>query len=171
MNTTRLVLASLALALPLSACGGSGGEITANGPPDTSASADAGTGGTDQTLDEQIQDQLPIPEDLNLPEFDQLGECGQLAGTMAALSLAGVGGLGDAPENDIPKLTADAKALLPSDLHDEVDTIAEAATAMQGEGIIKAGQMMSDPKYTKAYEDISAYLNDFCSDPANGGGG
>jgi hypothetical protein len=147
----------------------------------------AACGGTDDIADqinEQLQDNADqsgdpdVPQDLGdvqdqvqdgLDQLDdiggQLGDCLAIAAAYGVLFtdafLPGASGLEDSVN--------DFKDRLPSELHDDVDTIAAAFATIDDQGILAAGDALDTDEFNNANDAITQYLEVECQslDPGN----
>ena len=152
MNKSLSLVLALVLALGLvgAACGDSddssstAAEDTGNGPPDTAE------------LDEAIKE---LEENLdNLPE--NLADCAEISTRWASLNLDTLGG--GTPES-IEEDSDALKALLPDDLHDDVDVIADNMAKIADEGIAAAADDLDSEESSAANDAISDYLEETCT--------
>jgi hypothetical protein len=60
------------------------------------------------------------------------------------------------------------KSVLPEDLHDDIDVVAETIGQVAEEGLFSGTDALSSPEYLEADQAITAYLDEQCG---SGGGG
>ena len=152
MNKSLSLILALVFALGLlgAACGGSDDSSsttagdTGNGPPDTAE------------LDEAIKE---LEENLDyLPE--NLADCAEISTRWASLNLDTLGGgSSESIEEDSDAL----KALLPDDLHDDVDVISANMAKVADEGIVAAADDLDSEESSAANDAISDYLAETCA--------
>ncbi len=145
---------SLALILLLglvgAACGG-------NDDSSTTAAEDTGnevpeTEDLDEALDE-LQDNLG-----DLP--DNLVDCAEISTRWAALNLETLGG---GTAENIQEDSDALKSLLPDDLADDVDVIADNMQKVADKGIVAAADDLDSDESVAANEAISEYLAETCA--------
>jgi hypothetical protein len=112
-------------------------------------------------VQDQVQDGLDQLDDFG----GELGDCLSMAAAYASLYtdafLPGASGLEDSVKA--------FKDRLPSDLHDEIDTIAAAFGTIDEEGILSAGDALDTDQFNDANDAVTEYLQVECQslDPGN----
>ncbi|HBX76005.1 MAG TPA: hypothetical protein DEG43_00025 [Acidimicrobiaceae bacterium] len=159
----RILAITLGVCVVISGCSQSG-TIRSKGPaPSANESADSSSVPTDgQSVDEipsQPSETFPDLENIPLPDLGDLDACLELTSQLALLQLSGVG---DDTSVDIDKIEQQIKELVPEDLRDEVEVIADGAREMKDEGIIKAGTVMNRKEFVQASEALYNYATTSC---------
>lgn len=164
------LLAAVAVAAP--ACGGddstttaeksSGSRSTTTERASESDPSDSGSdsGSSDSSSDSGTSDTLP-----DMSDMGALGDCLQVASTWAGLALSALGSPEDAKK--ARDQAEELKSSLPADLHDDLDTVAEAYATVAEKGLIEGADALDTPEFNKANKNIEAYLDKTCSGPGN----
>jgi len=147
------------VALFASSCGGSDDiadqineqlEQNAQDSGDPDAPQDLGD------VQDQVQDGIDQLDDIG----GELGDCLAMAAAYGALFtdafLPGATGLEDSVNA--------FKDRLPSDLHDEIDTIAVAFATIDEQGILSAGDALDTDEFNDANDALSQYLEVECGE-------
>jgi len=60
------------------------------------------------------------------------------------------------------------KGELPDELHDDLETLAEAYAVLATEGLMEGSEALDSPEFTEASDRISAYFEKECGSGNNG---
>ncbi|MCP4434490.1 MAG: hypothetical protein GY812_03195 [Actinomycetia bacterium] len=124
-----------------------------------SGSSDSGIPGLDD-----LEDQIPDLDELDdqLPNLGDLDDCFTLATEYASLYIQALGG--EEGATAAQKEAEELKDVLPSDLHDDIDVVAEAIGKVASEGLLSGSEALDTPEYNSANDAISEYFDKECSD-------
>ena len=166
-RTTTLIAALAAIALPLTACGSGGGDITAKGDPTpvdggtADSGTDSGSGDTGTDSGDSGSDTPSDTTDLSIPDIaGSADDCIALGLAYASVAAGALGMTEDVAEME--QQFEEMKGDIPADLQDDLDVISAAFKTMADDGIMAGGEAMSTPEFEDAQANIEAYLNENC---------
>ncbi len=155
-----LPIALLALgALLAPACSNDDGDSEAaartSEERDTSGSSDSGSSDSGETT-------IPDLDDItdSIPGLGDLEGCIGMATAYSSLYLEALGGEDGA--RDAQKTAEALKDELPSDLHDDIDVIADAIGQIAEEGLLNGSDAFETPEYKEADAAVTKYLQEEC---------
>jgi hypothetical protein len=183
-NRLLLPVALLALLSPVAVACSDGGEIAARSSGERAAAdtgsedSGSGSGEPDGGTGEPgggSEDPLELPDIPDLPDdlgditdgLGEIGDCLEIAALYGSLYFEAIGGADGAAEAE--RKAEELKEVLPADLADEIDVIAEAIGRVATEGI--TSDALGTPEYEAADEAIADYLTSACEGGGGGQGG
>ena len=178
----------LAVAAPLVVgCGGDeeSAEKTSESRPDTGAEQDSSTsedpsapedsgeseeGDSGGSSDDETTS-IPDLDDLteSIPGLGELGDCMEIAAAYGSLYFEALGGADGAEQAQ--EKAEELKSVLPEDLHDDIDVVADTIGQVAEEGLFSGSDALSSPEYLEADQAITAYLDEQCGSGGSDGGG
>ena len=92
--------------------------------------------------------------------IEGVSECVDLSIAFGKLQAAALGG-GDGADQ-AQSAAEDLKALVPEDLGDDIDVIADAVGTISAEGLTNGGTALSTPEYEAAMNELTTYVESEC---------
>jgi hypothetical protein len=107
-------------------------------------------------------DEVPGLDDLteNIPGLGDMGDCISQAAAFSSLYFETLGGENGA--KDAQRKAEELKAVLPDDLHDDIDVISKAIGQVAEEGLLSGTDALDTDEYRQAEEAISKYFQEEC---------
>jgi hypothetical protein len=146
---------------------GSGSSGEDQGGSSEEGSGDSGESGGSGESDDSIPDLDDLTE--SVPGLEEMGDCMEIAAAYGSLYFEALGGADGAAQAQ--EKAEDLKSVLPEDLHDDIDVVAEAIGTVAEEGLFSGTDALSSPEYLAADEAITAYLDEQCGGSMSGGSG
>lgn len=153
---------------------GAGDEGSSDEGSGDQGSGDQGSG-DEGSGDEGSDLSIPDLDDLTetIPGLGELGDCMEIAAAYGSLYFEALGGADGAEEAQ--RKADELKSVLPEDLHDDIDVIADAIGEVAEQGIVDGSEALSSPEYQAADQAINDYLAEQCGGtggtPSGGGQG
>ena len=138
----------------------------------TDSEGDSGSGDeSDSGSEDGSDDSIPDLDDLteSIPGLEQMGDCLEIAAAYGSLYFEALGGA-DGAEAALQK-AEELKSVLPEDLYDDIDVVAEAIGEIAEEGLFSGSEALDSPEYQAADQAITEYLNEQCGGATGGGQG
>jgi hypothetical protein len=158
-----LPVALLALAALLApACSSDDSSDTASGSSnDRDANSDSNDSGNSDDPGSN-PDEIPGLDDLteSIPGLGDMGDCINQAAAFSSLYFETLGGEDGA--KDAQRKAEELKAVLPDDLHDDIDVISKAIGQVAEEGLLSGTDALDTDEYRQAEEAISKYFQEEC---------
>ncbi len=92
--------------------------------------------------------------------IDGVSECVDMSIAFGKLQAAALGG-GEGVDQ-AQSAAEDLKALVPEDLGDDIDVIADAVGTISSEGLTNGGTALSTPEYEAAMNELTTYIESEC---------
>ena len=92
--------------------------------------------------------------------IDGVSECVDMSIAFGKLQAAALGGGEGADQAQ--SAAEDLKALVPEDLGDDIDVIADAVGTISSEGLTNGGTALSTPEYEAAMNELTTYIESEC---------
>lgn len=121
-------------------------------------SGDSGNSGDPDPNPDGTPDLSDLTE--NIPGLENMGDCVTQAAAFGSLYMEALGGEDGA--KTAQKKAEDLKAVLPDDLHDDIDVISEAIGTVAEEGIINGSDALESKEYQRASDAITKYFDQEC---------
>lgn len=137
---------------------GSGGSGEGTGEEDA--------GGSSEDDSTSIPDLDDLTE--SIPGLGELGDCMEIAAAYGSLYFEALGGADGAEQAQ--EKAEELKSVLPEDLHDDIDVVAETIGQVAEEGLFSGTDALSSPEYLEADQAITAYLDEQCGGGTGDGG-
>lgn len=164
----------------LPACGGddsvektseerTGTDEQSSGSEDEGSKEDDGGSGSGD--EEGSDNTIPDLDDLteSIPGLEQMSDCLEITAAYGSLYFEALGGA-DGAEAALQK-AEELKSVLPEDLHDDIDVVADAIGQVAEEGLFSGSEALDSPEYHAADEAITEYLAEQCGETSGGGEG
>jgi hypothetical protein len=136
---------------------------------DTTDGAGSESGGSDEpgSLQDEIDSMLDDAQESVTSLLDEadgaidgVSECVDMSIAFGKLQAAALGG-GDGADQ-AQSAAEDLKALVPEDLGDDIDVIADAVGTISSEGLTNGGTALSTPEYEAAMNELTTYIESEC---------
>jgi hypothetical protein len=148
---------------------GTSGEDPAGGEEgdgDEEGNGDEDAGGSSEDESTSIPDLDDLTE--SIPGLGELGDCMEIAAAYGSLYFEALGGADGAEQAQ--EKAEELKSVLPEDLHDDIDIVAETIGQVAEEGLFSGSDALSSPEYLEADQAITAYLDEQCGGGTGDGG-
>lgn len=134
------------------ASGDSNDRDTSEDPANSDEPADSGSN----------PDEIPGLDDLteSIPGLGDMGDCISQAAAFSSLYFEALGNEDGA--KDAKKKAEELKAVLPDDLHDDIDVISAAIGKVADEGLLSGTDALDTEEYHNAEDAISKYFQEEC---------
>ena len=136
---------------------------------DTTDGSGSESGGSDEpgSLQDEIDSMLDEAQESVTSLLDEadgaidgVSECVDMSIAFGKLQAAALGGGEGA--NQAQSAAEDLKALVPEDLGDDIDVIADAVGSISSEGLTNGGTALSTPEYEAAMNELTTYIESEC---------
>ncbi len=136
---------------------------------DTTDGAGSESGGSDEpgSLQDEIDSMLDDAQESVTSLLDEadgaidgVSECVDMSIAFGKLQAAALGGGEGADQAQ--SAAEDLKALVPEDLGDDIDVIADAVGTISSEGLTNGGTALSTPEYEAAMNELTTYIESEC---------
>ena len=136
---------------------------------DTTDGAGSESGGSDEpgSLQDEIDSMLDDAQESVTSLLDEadgaidgVSECVDMSIAFGKLQAAALGGGEGADQAQ--SAAEELKALVPEDLGDDIDVIADAVGTISAEGLTNGGTALSTPEYEAAMNELTTYVESEC---------
>ena len=136
---------------------------------DTTDGAGSESGGSDEpgSLQDEIDSMLDDAQESVTSLLDEadgaidgVSECVDMSIAFGKLQAAALGGGEGADQAQ--SAAEDLKALVPEELGDDIDVIADAVGSVSSEGLTNGGTALSTPEYEAAMNELTTYIESEC---------
>lgn len=136
---------------------------------DTTDGSGSESGGSDEpgSLQDEIDSMLDDAQESVTSLLDEadgaidgVSECVDMSIAFGKLQAAALGGGEGAAQAQ--SAAEDLKALVPEELGDDVDVIADAVGSVSSEGLTNGGTALSTPEYEAAMNELTTYIESEC---------
>jgi hypothetical protein len=136
---------------------------------DTTDGAGSESGGSDEpgSLQDEIDSMLDDAQESVTSLLDEadgaidgVSECVDMSIAFGKLQAAALGGGEGADQAQ--SAAEDLKALVPTDLGDDIDVIADAVGTISSEGLTNGATALSTPEYEAAMNELTTYIESEC---------
>jgi hypothetical protein len=136
---------------------------------DTTDGSGSESGGSDEpgSLQDEIDSMLDDAQESVTSLLDEadgaidgVSECVDMSIAFGKLQAAALGGGEGADQAQ--SAAEDLKALVPEELGDDIDVIADAVGSVSSEGLTNGGTALSTPEYEAAMNELTTYIESEC---------
>jgi hypothetical protein len=132
--------------------------------PEVTAKSSGGSKASSTTTKERTTTTLTDGDPSTSIDLGSIGDCVRIGMEYSGLYLSALGGKDAVPA--IEKSITNLKALAPSDLHGDIDTVGGALRMLAEEGILKGSDATETPEYKAADKRIQDFLETKCNSAA-----